>query len=63
MWQVKKVVLLATSRIYVQNLIPFGKFFDEIWFFVHTRRCIKQELKNWSSSPDEALESLAQPPF
>jgi hypothetical protein len=32
-WQMKKVVLLATSRIYVQNLIPFGKCFDEISTF------------------------------
>jgi hypothetical protein len=32
-WQVGKMVLLATSMIYVQNLIPFGKFFDEIWTF------------------------------
>jgi hypothetical protein len=27
------VVSLATSSIYVQNLIPFGKFFHQIWLF------------------------------
>jgi hypothetical protein len=38
MRQVGKVVLLATSRIYVQNLIPFGKYFHEIWFFRSQRK-------------------------